>query len=337
MNTLKDITALAKRRGFVYPGSEIYGGLANTYDYGPMGTELLRNIKNSWWQTFVHRRTDIYGIDTGILMHPKVWQASGHTDSFTDALVDCKNCRSRTRADHLIENYFEKKAKPQSVEGKSPQQLSDLITKSKINCPVCGKFDWTQVRPFNLLFQTNIGIVPENQSLVYLRGETAQGMFINFKQVLDSQSPQLPFGIAQSGRSFRNEITKGNHIFRTLEFEQLELEYFFDPKKDDWKKLFKTWQDAIWNWVLSLGINPKHLRWREHTEDERSHYSKRTVDLDYKFPFGWKELWGIAYRTDYDLAQHTKASGVDLNYTDRHTAKKFIPFIFCCYYQLRIL
>ena len=325
--TLQDITSLAKRRGFVYPGSEIYGGLANTYDYGPLGVELLRNLKNLWWQDFVQVRDDIVGIDTGVLMHPKVWQASGHTESFADALVDCKNCKTRTRADHLIENHLEKNNKTAKVEGKNPQELSKLIKDNKIPCPTCGKHDWTDVRPFNLLFETNIGIVPENQSRVYLRGETAQGMFVNFKQVMDSTRLTLPFGLAQIGKSFRNEITKGNHIFRTLEFEQMEIEYFFDPKKSDWKKLFKQWKKSIFDWVTGLGVDPKNLRWREHTEDERSHYSQRTIDLDYKFPFGWKELWGLAYRTDYDLKQHAKTAGVDLSYTDPKTGKKITPHV----------
>ena len=226
--TMKKITSLAKRRGFVFPGSEIYGGLANTYDYGPLGAEMLKNITNSWWKHFVHDRSDMYGLDTSILMAPKVWEAAGHTESFTDALIDCKKCKNRTRADHLIEG----KLPNESVEGRSLEELADLIKKNELKCPNCGNFDWTEPREFNLLFETNIGIVEDSQSLAYLRGEIAQGMFVNFKNILDTMRPKLPFSIAQSGKAFRNEITLGNFTFRTLEFNLSEFEYFFNPQKE---------------------------------------------------------------------------------------------------------
>ncbi|XOB42694.1 MAG: glycine--tRNA ligase [Candidatus Nealsonbacteria bacterium] len=323
------ITSLAKRRGFIFPGSEIYGGLANTYDYGPLGVELLRNIKNLWWKHFVKKRSDIYGLDSGIIMSPKVWQASGHTDSFTDVLIDCKKCKSRIRADHLIEDHFRKKGKEIKVEGFSVEKMKEIIDKEKVACPSCKAFNWTKPRQFNLLFETHIGIVDESRSKAYLRGEIAQGMFINFKNVLDSQSPELPFGLAQSGAVFRNEITLGNFIFRTLQFNLSEFEYFFNPKKQKWQDLFDYWKKEMWKWTTEiLSVNKKNLRWREHTDDERSHYSKKTEDLEYNFPFGsFKELYGLAYRTDFDLKNHMGKSGVDLRYTDEKTKEKFIPHV----------
>jgi len=320
--------SLAKRRGFVYPGSEIYGGLANTYDYGPLGVELLRNIKNLWWDYFVAGRDDIFGLDSGIIMSPKVWEASGHTQSFTDTLVDCKECKNRTRADHLIEDYAARKGKELKVEGLSPEQLAKLIKKEKIPCPVCGAFNWTKPRPFNILFETHIGIVPEGRSLAYLRGELAQGMFVNFKNVLDSVSPVLPFGLAQIGAAFRNEITMGRFVFRTLQFSLAEFEYFFDPDEQSWEKLLEYWKGEMWRWATEvLEVKEKNLRWRTHTDEERAHYSKRTEDIEYKFPFGFKELYGLAYRTDFDLRNHMEKSGVDLRYTDRETGRKFIPHV----------
>lgn len=323
---MQKIVSLCKRRGFVYPGSEIYGGLANTYDYGPLGAELLRNIKNTWWKRFVSEREDIYGLHSGIIMSPKVWEASGHTSSFTDVLVDCKKCQNRTRADHLIEHHFNKKGKEIKVEGFKTEKLDELIEKEKIPCPQCSAFDWTPVRRFNLLFETRLGIVPENQSLAYLRGEIAQGMFTNFKQVLDSLSVKLPFGLAQSGAAFRNEITLGNFIFRTLQFNLAEFEYFFDPQKQKWEDLFEYWRGEMWNWSTKiLGLKEKNLRWRAHTDEERSHYSKKTEDIEYNFPFGFKELYGLAYRTDFDLKNHMEKSGVDLRYSDPETGNKFIP------------
>lgn len=328
MSSMEEIISLAKRRGFVFPGSEIYGGLANTYDYGPLGVELLRNIKNLWWDEFVTRRENIIGLHTNILMSPKVWEASGHTASFTDTLVDCRNCKIRKRADLLIEEYFEKKGKEKKAEGLSRKELNSIIRKEKIKCPNCKEYDWTSVRRFNILFETKIGIIPGKKSKAYLRGEIAQGMFVNFKNVLDSMSPKLPFGIAQSGSAFRNEITLGKFIFRTLQFNLSEFEYFFDPKKEKWEDLFEYWKKEMWDWTTkTLGINEKNLRWRPHTEEERSHYSEKTEDIEYKYPFGFRELYGLAYRTDFDLKNHMEKSGVDLRYTDPESGKKLIPHV----------
>lgn len=326
--TLDKIVALAKRRGFVYPSSEIYGGLANTYEYGPVGVELKKNIMDAWWKTFIRRREDMVGLDSSIILHPKTWEASGHVSGFSDALVDCKKCQYRKRADHLIEEFFENKGEEIKVEGKSEEELDQIILKNEISCPNCGSFAWTPVRKFNLLFETSIGIVPQSQSKAYLRGETAQGIFVTFKNVLDSTRVKLPFGIGQLGKSFRNEITLGNFIFRTLEFEQAEIEYFFDPEATQWQPLFEQWKQAMWQFVTEeLGIDANKLRWREHPDEERSFYSKRTEDLEYQFPFGFKELWGIAYRTDYDLKQHQEYSGKDLQMVDSATGRKFLPHV----------
>ncbi|MCS7092357.1 MAG: glycine--tRNA ligase [Patescibacteria group bacterium] len=329
MNDLMDkIVSLCKRRGFVYPGSEIYGGLANTYDYGPVGVELLRNIKNLWWQYFVLRREDIFGLDTNVLMNAKVWEASGHTANFADTMVDCKNCKLRKRADHLIEEYYEKNNQEIKVEGLSEKEQDKIILEQKIPCPNCGKHNWTNVRKFNTLFETHLGIVSGDKSLAYLRGEIAQGMFVNFKNVLDSLSPRLPFGLAQTGLAFRNEITPGKFIHRTLSFNLSEFEYFFDPDQNDWQEMFDYWVGEMENWTFNiLGIKKENIRWREHTDEERSHYSKKTSDIEYKFPWGFKELYGLAYRTDFDLRNHTEKSGVDLRYTDPKTGRKFIPHV----------
>jgi len=324
----QEIVSLSKRRGFIFAGSEIYGGLANTYDYGPMGVELLRNIKNLWWDTFVTTRPDIYGLDTNILMSPKVWEASGHTASFTDTLIDCRECQNRTRADHLIEDYFEKKGEETKVEGLNEKEQDKIINKEKIKCPICGKFNWTPVRKFNILFETHIGIIPGKKSLSYLRGEIAQGMFVNFKNVLNSMSPKLPFGLAQSGAAFRNEITLGKLVYRTLQFNLSEFEYFFDPEDTRWEELYETWEKEMWSWCVDgLGLSKESLRWREHSPKERSHYSKMTKDIEFNYPWGFKELYGLAYRTDYDLANHMDKSGTDLRYTDPHTGRKFIPHV----------
>lgn len=354
-STFAKITSLAKRRGFIYQGSELYGGLANTYDYGPTGAELLRNIRNLWWKEFVQKRDDIVGIDASLISHQEIWKASGHTSGFSDALVDCRNCKLRMRADHLIEGFFEtanvvigedsfrvegqdlndelseKYKGKQLVEGLSEKYMDAIIQSHKINCPNCveNKGDkWTKVRKFNLLFPVNMGIVEGEQGLAYLRGETAQGMFVNFKNVIESTRVKLPFGIAQLGKSFRNEITPGNSVFRTLEFEQGEIEYFFDPEVSNWEELFEQWKASMWEFITKqVSIKEENLRWREHSNEERSFYSKRTEDLEYKFPFGFKELWGLAYRTDYDLSQHEKGSGKELRFNDSQTNKKILPHV----------
>ncbi len=326
--TLADITSLAKRRGFLFPGSDIYGGLANTWDYGPLGAELKKKIKDLWWDMFVNGRDDMIGLDSSVISSSKVWEASGHVASFADAMVECKTCHARTRADHLIEDYLEKVGKPAKVEGKPLAELNQIIQDNQIPCPTCGNKDLTEARSFNQLFPIHLGILAATADLAYLRGETAQGIFINFKNILDSTRLKLPFGVGQLGKSFRNEITKGQATFRTVEFEQGEIEYFFNPETENWEKLFDQWLNAMMGFVTyKLGIQAKNLRVREHDDQERSFYSKKTVDLEYNFPFGFKELWGLAYRTDYDLGQHIKHSGKDLSYTDPFTLKKFVPHV----------
>ncbi len=322
MVTLEEIVALCKRRGFIFPGSEIYGGLANTYDYGPHGVELKRNLLNYWWDTFVSKRDDMYGIDSSILMSPKVWEASGHTASFTNVLIDCTNCQYRTRADHLIEDGMPDIG---NVEGKPLSELDEIISENKLQCPKCGKTAWTKARNFNQLFETQVGIITSGKNTAYLRGELAQGMFVNFKSVMDSIHPKLPFGLAQSGKAFRNEITMGKFTFRTLEFDLAEFEYFVDPS--EWEKWFEYWKEAMYRFALSLGFAEENLRWRSHSKEELSHYSSRTEDLEYKFPWGYKEMWGLAYRTDFDLKNHMEKSGVDLRYTNPVSNDKFIPHV----------
>ncbi len=322
MNDLMDkVVSLAKRRGFVFPGSEIYGGLANTYDYGPLGAQLLKNLKDWWWERFVTTRPEIYGLETSILMNPKVWEASGHTKTFTDALIECRKCHQRTRADHLISDNL----RDAEVEGKPLPQLDEMIEKNQLKCPSCGAFEWTKAKKFNLLFETKVGIVPESQSLAYLRGETAQGMFTDFRQVLETMRPDLPFGLAQSGKAFRNEITKGKFTFRTLEFDLAEFEYFV--REAEWEKWFEYWKKEIWRFAVDIGVNKKKLRWRRQTKEELSHYSTRTEDLEYEFPFGFKEWFAVAYRTDFDLKNHMDKSGADLRYTDPITGERFIPHV----------
>jgi len=327
VNDFQKIVALCKRRGFIFPGSDIYGGLANTYDFGPLGVEMLQNVMNSWWRTFVRSREDMHGLDTSILMSPKVWESSGHTKNFTDVLVDCRNCQLRTRADHLIEDYFESKGDKLSVEGKTLDEMDKIIIGEKIPCPKCGNHSFTPVRKFNLLFETNVGIISTSQNKVYLRGEIAQGMFVNFKNVLDTMRPKLPFGIAQMGKAFRNEITLGNFIFRTLEFNLAEFEYFFNPEKTDVNILFDYWKKEMEDYLINLGLDKSKMRWRVHAEEERAHYSTRTEDLEYQFPFGFKEVLGLAYRTDFDLKNHMEQSGADLRYIDPENNEKFIPHV----------
>src|SRR3989344_4934501 len=317
------IVSLCKRRGFVYPGSEIYGGLANSWYFGPLGAILKENIRNFWLERFVHKRQDMVFIDAAIMMNPKVWEASGHVANFNDAMVDCKECKSRFRADHLIEEKFP----DLKVDGKSPKELTAIIEEKKIPCPKCGaKGKFTEARTFNLLFRTQLGIVEgEAARDVYLRGEIAQAMFVNFKNVLTTTRKRLPCGIASTGKAFRNEITPGNFIFRTLEFDLMEFEYFI--REGDWEQYFDFWLKEQQKWLNDLGVDAKKLRVRQHTEDELSHYSKRTVDVEYETPFGWKELFGLAYRTDFDLKNHMEQSGEDLQYTDPDTNEKFIPHV----------
>jgi len=319
-NLMDKITSLAKRRGFVFPGSEIYGGLANTWDYGPVGVELKNNIKKVWWKMFVQDREDVVGLDAAILMNRKVWEASGHIAGFNDALIDCKSCKSRIRADHLIEDNLDIKA-----EGKSLEEMTEIIVENNLKCPICGKSDFTSARKFNLMFKTYQGVVENENNAIYLRPETAQAMFVNFKNVLNSTHKKIPFGIAQIGKSFRNEITPGNFIFRTIEFEQMEIEYFIE--EGEWRKWFEYWQNQMIKWLEYLGVKKENYRIREHSKDELSHYSKKTIDIEYNFPFGVKELYGLAYRTDFDLKQHQEFSGQSMEYFDAENNKKYTPHV----------
>jgi glycyl-tRNA synthetase len=316
------IVALAKRRGFVFPGSDIYGGLANTWDYGPLGTELKNNIKQLWWRTFIHLRRDMVGLDAGILMHPRIWEASGHVVNFNDPLVDCKTCKSRFRADHLIEEKLGTHA-----EGMSPDQMSEILREANLACPVCGNRTLTDARQFNMMFRTTIGPVSESGTEVYLRPETAQAIFVQYKNLLATSRVKLPFGVGQIGKAIRNEITPGNFIFRDIEFEQMEIEYFVRP--DQGAERFEEWLAAMEGWVKQIGINPDHVRVREHAKDELSHYSSRTVDFEYLFPepMGWRELYGLANRTDFDLGRHQEYSGEDLRYFEQETGERFIPHV----------
>ncbi len=319
--TMEKITALAKKRGFVFPGSAIYGGLANSWDFGPLGTELKNNLRDWWWKRFVHSRSDMVGIDAAIMMNPKVWETSGHVANFNDAMIDCKSCKARHRADHLIEDKFPE----MKVDGLDPKELTAIIVDKEIQCPKCGKKDFTDARTFNLLFQTSIGKTESDKQTLYLRGEIAQAMFVNFKHVLETSRKRVPFGIASVGKAFRNEITPGNFIFRTLEFDLMEFEYFI--REENWETQFEYWLSEMNNWLGDIGFNPESTRVREHTQDELSFYSKRTVDIEYNTPFGWKEMFGLAYRTDYDLSVHTEKSKVDLRYTDPNSGEKFIPHV----------
>lgn len=323
--SMETIVNLAKNRGFVYPGSEIYGGLANTWDYGPYGVELKNNIKKAWWRKFVTENPYNVGIDAAILMNPRTWEASGHVAGFSDPLIDCKECRNRYRADNLIEDYNKNRGVTDSVEGFSNEELSEYIVQNEIPCPSCGKKDFTKVRQFNLMFKTFQGVTEDSQAEIYLRPETAQGIFVNFRNVQRTSRKQIPFGICQIGKSFRNEITPGNFIFRTREFEQLELEFFCKPGTDlEW---FEYWRDFCMQWLLDLGIKKEDLRLRDHGPEELSHYSVATTDFEFQFPFGWGELWGIADRTDFDLKQHIEHSGKNLYYRDPHTNEEYIPYV----------
>ena len=321
-DNLKEIVALCKRRGFVFPGSEIYGGLSNTYDYGPMGVELLRNLKNEWWKTFVSRREDILGLDSSIMLHPKVWEASGHLTSFNDPLIDCKNCKIRFRADQYLEE------KNIITKGLNLTQIKEIFKTNidKFTCSTCGnKNSFTEVRQFNLMFSTKMGSVENEDELIYLRPETAQGIFINFKNILDSSRVKIPFGIAQIGKSFRNEIVARQFIFRTREFEQLEMEYFCKPGTQ--KEFFDYWLLFCKDWLEEIGLSKENIRIRKHEKSELSFYSDKTADIEFQYPFGWGELWGIASRTNYDLNQHSKYSNKSLEYFDNESNEHFTPYV----------
>jgi len=312
--TLDQLVSLSKRRGFVFPGSDIYGGLANTWDYGPLGVELKNRLKKLWWKTFIHKRQDMVGLDASILMNPRVWEASGHVSSFTDPLIDCKKCKQRFRGDKLLEE----KLGVEAAAILQLEQVQPMLVAERIPCPNCGAVEWTEAKKFNLMFKTHQGVSEETASLVYLRPETAQGIFVNFKNITDTMRLRLPFGVGQIGKAFRNEITPGNFTFRTREFEQMEIEYFFDPERQKWEDVFAEWKKASWEFLTkTLGIKEENLRFRDHEKDELSHYSRGTTDVEYKFPWGWGELCAAAaYRTDYDLKQHEKFSGQELQYTD---------------------
>lgn len=323
--TMEKIVSLAKSRGFVYAGSDIYGGLANTWDYGPLGVELKNNVKKAWWKKFVQESPYNVGVDAAILMNPQVWVASGHVGGFSDPLTDCKECKTRFRADKLIEDFIKNNDVEQvGVDGWSNEKLEAYIAEHEVSCPNCGAHNFTGIRKFNLMFKTFQGVTEDSQSEIYLRPETAQGIFVNFKNVQRTARRKIPFGICQSGKSFRNEITPGNFIFRTREFEQMELEFFCAPGTDlEW---FEYWREYSMNWLTSLNIKQENLRYRDHEKEELSHYSVATTDIEYLFPSGWGELWGIADRTDYDLKQHMEHSGEDMHYTDPITNEKYIPY-----------
>lgn len=323
--TMDKLIALCKGRGFIFAGSEIYGGLANSWDFGPLGVELKNNVKKAWWKKFVTESPYNTGLDCSILMNPQVWVTSGHVGGFSDPLMDCKSCHSRHRADTLIENYISKKNLNLNIAGWSNEDMEKFIADNKIPCPDCGNANFTGVRKFNLMFKTFQGVNEDTANTVYLRPETAQGIFVNFRNVQRATRSKIPFGIAQVGKSFRNEITPGNFIFRIREFEQMELEFFCRPGSDlEW---FAYWKDYCHQWLLGLGIKEENLKLRDHDKEELSFYSKATTDFEFKFPFGWGELWGIADRTDYDLKAHQEGSGTNMEYIDPVTNERYIPYV----------
>ena len=323
--TMEKIVALCKTRGFIFPGSEIYGGLANSWDYGPLGVEFKNNVKRAWWKKFVQESRYNVGLDSAIIMNPEAWVASGHVGGFSDPLMDCKKCKARHRADKLIEDYAFKNGTNENPAGWSFEEMASFIKEKGIVCPICESTDFTDIKKFNLMFKTFIGVTEDNSSTVYLRPETAQGIFVNFPAVARSTRKKLPFGVAQIGKSFRNEITPGNFVFRTREFEQMELEFFCKPGTDlEW---FKYWKDYCHKFLLDLGMRDENLRLRDHDPDELCFYSKATTDFEFLFPFGWGELWGVADRTDYDLTQHQNHSGKDMTYFDPETNEHYIPYV----------
>ena len=320
--TMEKVVNYCKQYGFVFQGSEIYGGLANSWDYGPLGREIKENIKKAWWTKFIQEEKNSYGLDAAIIMNPEVWVASGHVASFADPLIDCKACKARHRADQLIEEFTHGK---ETGDGWDNEKLEKFIADNKIPCPKCGKSDFTEIRKFNLLFESHIGVTEDSKSKVYLRGETAQGIFVNFNNVLRSQRAKIPFGIGQIGKAFRNEITPGNFIFRVREFEQMEYEFFCKPDTDlEWHAY---WKKKCLDFLEQLGLKEENLRYRDHTPEELSFYSKATTDIEYKYPMGWGELWGIADRTDYDLSVHQEHSKVEQKYLDPETNEKYVPYV----------
>ena len=325
LKSMDTLVALCKNRGIIYPGSEIYGGLANTWDYGPLGNEIKNNVKNAWRKKFIQEQKNIVGLDAAILMNPETWVASGHVGGFSDPLIDCKECKTRHRADKLIEEWAHENGNDMIADGMTDEELTSFITENKIPCPICGKNNFTGIRKFNLMFKTFQGVTEDTTSEIYLRPETAQGIFVDFKSVLRTSRKKMPMGIAQIGKAFRNEITPGNFTFRTREFEQMELEFFCKPGTDlEWHKY---WKDYCENWLLSLGMKKDNIRLRDHSPEELVFYSKATTDIEFKFPFGWGELWGIADRTDYDLTQHMNHSKQDLSYQDPETNEKYVPYV----------
>ena len=323
--TMDTIIALAKGRGFVYPGSEIYGGLANSWDYGPLGVELKNNIKRAWWKKFVQENPYNVGLDSAILMNPETWVASGHLGGFSDPLMDCRQCKTRHRADKLIEDFVAENGLSDNPAAMSDEEMMSYIKEHHIACPSCGAHDFTDIRKFNLMFKTFQGVTEDSSSTLYLRPETAQGIFVNFNNIQRTTRKKIPFGVGQIGKSFRNEITPGNFIFRIREFEQMELEFFCKPGTDlEW---FNYWRSYCHKWLLDLGLRDENLRLRDHDKDELCFYSKATTDFEFMFPFGWGELWGVADRTDYDLSQHMEHSGKPLEYFDPETNEKYVPYV----------
>ncbi len=323
--TMEKIVALCKNRGFVYAGSEIYGGLANSWDYGPLGVELKNNVKRAWWKKFVQENPYNVGLDAAILMNPQVWVASGHVATFNDPLIDCKACKMRHRADKLVEDFVRENNMDVNVEAMDGEALVNFIRENNVPCPGCGKSDFTDIRKFNLMYKTHQGVTEDTANEVYLRPETAQGIFVNFTNIQRTTRRKLPFGVCQVGKSFRNEITPGNFIFRIREFEQMELEFFCKPDTDlEW---FQYWRTYCHDWLKGLNVREENLRLRDHEPEELSFYSKATTDFEYLFPFGWGELWGVADRTNYDLSQHQKHSGQDLTYFDPETNEHYVPYV----------